>query len=198
MGIDTAKTGNLLYHLTRLDNLDSIIKNGMLPRKCVLDKQIQFGNVANPDIISKRRQLDLDEYTPFHFHPYSAFDVAVKNTYSEHDMIYMCISRKFAQLNGFKILPQHPLSMSECKLYSYEEGLTMIDWDTMMETERYDEYAKHVKMAECLTKEAIAIESFFCLYVESEEIKRKVMQIMHANNVNFPPPNIYIQEIWFR
>jgi len=31
MGIETAKTKNLLYHLTKLSNLDSIIKNGMLP-----------------------------------------------------------------------------------------------------------------------------------------------------------------------
>ena len=35
MGIETAKTGKLLYHLTKLDNLESIIKYGLLPRKKV-------------------------------------------------------------------------------------------------------------------------------------------------------------------
>ena len=37
MGIETAKTGKLLYHLTKLSNLESIIQQGMLPRKYILE-----------------------------------------------------------------------------------------------------------------------------------------------------------------
>lgn len=52
MGIETAKTGKMLYHLTKLDNLESIIENGLLPRKMVIDRKINFGDIANADIIS--------------------------------------------------------------------------------------------------------------------------------------------------
>lgn len=94
MGIEIAKNQNLLYHLTKLSNLKSIINHGMLPRRKVMEQRIQFGDIADAQIISKRQELGLDIYTPFHFHPYSAFDVAVKHTYQNEDMIYMCISRK--------------------------------------------------------------------------------------------------------
>lgn len=197
MGIETAKTGSLLYHLTELDNLDSIIKYGMLPRKTVLEQNIKFENVANMEIISKRKQLNLDKYIPFHFHPYSAFDVAVKHTYYRHDMIYMCITRELAQFYDYKILPKHPLSMDECKLYNYDEGFNRIDWDTMMEKNRTDEYAKHVKMAECLTEESIPIEYFKCIYVQSEEVKERILNILNKNGTNFPPPYINVQSYWF-
>ena len=89
MGIEIAKNQNLLYHLTKLSNLKSIINHGMLPRRKVMEQRIQFGDIADAQIISKRQELGLDIYTPFHFHPYSAFDVAVKHTYQNEDMIYM-------------------------------------------------------------------------------------------------------------
>lgn len=197
MGIETAKTGKLLYHLTKLDNLESIIKYGLLPRKKVIEQKINFGDIANPEIISKRTELGLDAYTPFHFHPYSAFDVAVKHSYQEQDMIYLCFDRALARMNHFKILPLHPLSAEECILYDYDEGFQRIDWGTMMEKNRTDDYAKHVKMAECLTEKTIPINHFKCIYVPSEDVKEKTMYILNENGIDFPPPFINAMGVWF-
>ncbi|MGN0512655.1 MAG: DarT ssDNA thymidine ADP-ribosyltransferase family protein [Lachnospiraceae bacterium] len=197
MGIETAKTGKLLYHLTKLDNLESIIKYGLLPREKVIEQKINFGDIANPEIISKRTELGLDAYTPFHFHPYSAFDVAVKHSYQEQDMIYLCFDRELARMNHFKILPLHPLSAEECILYDYDEGFQRIDWGTMMEKNRIDDYAKHVKMAECLTEKTIPINHFKCIYVPSEDVKEKTIYILNENGVDFPPPFINVMGVWF-
>lgn len=197
MGIETAKNQNLLYHLTKLSNLESIIEYGMLPRRKVREQRIQFGDIADSEIISKRQELGLDIYTPFHFHPYSAFDVAVKHRYADEDMIYLCISRKKAQSEDYKILPKHPLSESECQLYNYDDGFDRIDWDTLQEKNRSDGYAKQVKMAECLTDKVIHIEEFCCIYVKSDMVRNEVIRILKKNGVDFPPPNIYVQELWF-
>lgn len=197
MGIETAKNQNLLYHLTKLSNLESIIEHGMLPRRKVIEQRLQFGDIADAQIISKRQELGLDIYTPFHFHPYSAFDVAVKHTYRNEDMIYLCITRRKAQLDNYKILPKHPLSVSECQLYNYDEGFERIDWETLQEKNRLDGYAKQVKMAECLTEKTIYINEFYCMYVKSDIVRDKVLRILNDNGVDFPPPNIYIQEVWF-
>lgn len=197
MGIETAKTGKLLYHLTKLDNLESIIKYGLLPRKKVIEQKINFGDIANPEIISKRTELGLDAYTPFHFHPYSAFDVAVKHSYQEQDMIYLGFDRELARMNHFKILPLHPLSAEECILYDYDEGFQRIDWGTMMEKNRIDDYAKHVKMAEYLTEKTIPINHFKCIYVPSEDVKEKTIYILNENGVDFPPPFINVMGVWF-
>lgn len=197
MGIETAKNQNLLYHLTKLSNLKSIIDHGMLPRRKVIEQRLGFGDIADAQIISKRQELGLDIYTPFHFHPYSAFDVVVKHKYQNEDMIYLCITRRKAQLDNYKILPKHPLSVSECQLYNYEEGFEKIDWETLQEKNRLDGYAKQVKMAECLTEKTIYINEFYCMYVKSDIIRDKVIRILNDNGVDFPPPNIYIQEVWF-
>ena len=78
MGLENAQTGKLLYHLTEVKNLESIIRVGLVPRKVLVENEVRFEDVANPEIIIKRERLGLDGYIPFHFHPYSAFDMAVK------------------------------------------------------------------------------------------------------------------------
>ena len=198
MGIDRAKDGKLLYHLTFLDNLDSIIEENLLSRRVLNQKSSKFIDAANQEIICKREQLGLDCYIPFHFHPYSAFDVAVKNKFSGDDFIYLCISRVVARKNKFKILPIHPLSAEDkIFLYDYDEGIEKIDWETLMTVGRDDTYTKHVKMAECLTEHRIPIENFHCIYVKSSNVKEIVEKKLRVASVNFPPPYVYIQDCWF-
>lgn len=123
MGLEGVRDKKLLYHLTEVNNMQGIIDQGLFPRKYLLDHNIYFGDVADPQIINEREKLGLDKYTPFHFHPYSAFDVAVKNTYSTKKFVYICIKRALAEFNNFKILIKHPLSQQECVLYNYNEGI---------------------------------------------------------------------------
>lgn len=192
MGIDNVKSGKLIYHLTRLSNLDSILKYGLLPRKYIIDNSIAFGDVANEDIISKRSLLGLDIYTPFHFHPYSSFDVAVKNTYSYEKFMYLCLSRSVAENNQFKILPRHPLNMEECNLMDYSEGFEDIDWDTMQSKGREDDYAKKVKMAECLTDKRIQVKCLQSICVKDEESKEIVENKLKAYGITKSPPYVNI------
>ena len=71
MGLEGVRDKKLLYHLTKVDKMESIIKYGLLPRRYLLKQDMMFGDVADPEIISKRQKLGLDRYIPFHFHPYS-------------------------------------------------------------------------------------------------------------------------------
>lgn len=190
MGIDNAKQGKLIYHLTKLSNLDSILKNGLLPRRYIIDNKIVFEDVADKEIISKRSLLGLDIYTPFHFHPYSSFDVAVKNTYSNEEFIYLCLLRSNAEYNEFKILPRHPLNMEECILMNYSEGFEAIDWDTMQCKGREDDYAKKVKMAECLTELRIPVELFQCIYVKDKKTKKIVENKLKEYGITKKPPYV--------
>jgi hypothetical protein len=137
----------------------------------------------------------LDEYIPFHFHPYSSFDVAVKNTYSE-EFIYICIKRELARDNNFKILPKHPLSINECELLEYDEGFNQIDWETMQTVGVKDEYTKQVKMAECLTDLEIPVDCFQCIYVKNEVSKLLIEGKLAQNGTQFPPPYVSVQN-WF-
>lgn len=194
MAINNIREGKLLYHLTELDNLPSIIKYGLLPRKDA--QKLKFKDVANPEIIEKRSKFGLDNYIPFHFHPYSAFDVAVKSEHCDDNLIYICIKREDARENAFKILPKHPLSIAECALYEYDEGFNKIDWKAMHTPGNEEEYVKHVKMAECITDLIIPVDSFASIYVKDDATKELVESLLNENDIDFPLPYVNIQK-WF-
>ncbi len=197
MGLEGVKEKKLLYHLTKVNNMETIINCGLLPRRYLLEQGMLFGDVADPQIISKREELGLDKYTPFHFHPYSAFDVAVKNTHSAEKFVYICIRRALAEFNNFKILIKHPLSQQECVLYDYIEGINNIDWDTMEKTGTKDEYSRNVKMAECLTDKCIPAELFQCVYVPDKETKLYIEKLFEDKGITEQPPYVNIRPEWF-
>lgn len=197
MGLEGVREKKLLYHLTKADNMETIINDGLLPRRYLLEHDMLFGDVADPQIINKREELNLDKYTPFHFHPYSAFDVAVKNTYTTEKFVYICIRRALAEFNNFKILIKHPLSQQECVLYDYIEGINNIDWDTMEKAGAIDEYSRNVKMAECLTEKCIPAELFQCVYVPDEETKQYIEKLFQNKGITEQPPYVNVQLQWF-
>ncbi|CAM3309750.1 DarT ssDNA thymidine ADP-ribosyltransferase family protein [Filibacter tadaridae] len=193
MAMGNIKEGKLLYHLTRLSNLDSIIEHGLVSRKLVKDNDVQFFDIADQKIITKRTELGLDEFTPFHFHPYSSFDVAVKSTYADEEFIYICIRRGLAKDNNFKILPRHPLNDEEnFQLYDYDEGFEAIDWETMHTLGTEDRYTKNVKMAECLTPLIVPAKLFHCIYVRNEEIRSLVKEKLQSKGITKTPPFVDI------
>lgn len=128
-----------------------------------------FVDIADQSIMEKRVGFDLDDYIPFHFHPYSAFDVFVKNNNPKKEFIYITIMREFAEKKGFKVIPKHPLT-NEFKVYDYLEGFKRIDWVKMEMEQPYNEDVKLTKMAECLTNQKITIEEFSAICVRNNKI----------------------------
>lgn len=52
-----------MHHITHIDNLESILKNGLKSRNELLNN-INFKDTADPEIITKRESLN--NYIPFH------------------------------------------------------------------------------------------------------------------------------------
>ena len=197
MGLENTRNKKLLYHLTELDNMASIIDNGLLSRAMVKEKGLRYNDVADPEIIDRREKLGLDGYIPFHFHPYSAFDVAVKKSRPDDKFVYITIKRELAALAGFKVLVKHPLSQEECELFDYEEGISKIDWDTLEKVGVDDTYSKNVKMAECLSDRPIPAALIQCVYVPDEWTKEYVEQLFWDKGITEQPPYVSVMETFF-
>lgn len=195
MTLENVKEQKLLYHLTKLSNMESIIRDGLVSRESLIKNGVLFEDIADSAIISKRKELGLEKYIPFHFHPYSSFDKAVKSTHPADVFVYVCIKRALAKYKNYKILIKHPLSKSECNLYDYAEGFDKIDWEAMR-AGALDDYSKQVKMAECLTDETIPAELFQCVYVPDERAKTYVQQLFYKYGITEQPPYVNIQK-WF-
>lgn len=169
--------GKLIYHLTKIENLDSILENGLLCRNLVSSDLLNvdfFDDVADPTIIEKRNNLV--DYVPFHFHPYSSFDNAVKYKYGAENFVYITMLRERAKELNFNIIPSHPLSLgSEIEIYNYDEGISCIDWKAM-ETplngldEKRTNYVKQIKMAECLAYGQVSVEDFYFIYCHESKL----------------------------
>lgn len=197
MGLEGVREKKLLYHLTKVNNMETIINYGLLSRRHLLERNMIFEDVADSQIINKRKDLGLDKYTPFHFHPYSAFDLAVKKKYSTEKFVYICIKRALAEFNNFEILIKHPLSQQDCVLYDYIDGMNNIDWDTMETAGAVDEYSRNVKMAECLTDKCIPADLFQCVYVPDEKVKQYIERLFLDKGIMEQPPYVNIQPQWF-
>ncbi len=186
--------GRLLYHLTKLSNLDSIIEHGLISRRVLNDKRTEYDDIADPQIVSKRMKVELDRYIPFHFHPYSSFDVAVKNTYNSDVFIYLCISREFAREHNFLIIPKHPLNLHDVNLLNYDEGFQSIDWNHMEKSSSESAEARLVRMAECLSDKPIPLNCFQSIAVEDDAKKRIIEGKLQKCKGRIPYVNI---QPWF-
>ena len=197
MSIRDRKT---LYHLTKLDNLDNILEYGLISRKLLIDKGLDFEDVADSEIINFRSEMNLEQYVPFHFYPHTPFDWVVQNNNPDSDFIYICISKEIAEYNNFNIIPMHPLSMNPFHIYGYNEGIEAINWDLMNKRDYNDPECKSVFMAECITNLIVPYKVFQSIAVKNSDIKKivedKIRKYKEKNNII---ETIYIDErpSWF-
>jgi hypothetical protein len=164
----------LLYHLTALDNLKSILKNGLQPRSLVED----FEDIAEQDIINFRNEKGISHLIPFHFFPGTPFAGIVQKNNPETEFIYITIHRNLAKETKFKIFPTHPRHMEPLKLYDYEKGFKLINWDLMNKRDYKDYECKEVCMAECVAPfKNIPASAFHSIIVRTEAIKQNIEKL---------------------
>jgi len=161
------REGKLLYHLTAVDNLESILSRGL----CARNNISTFLDVAEPDIIDFRDRNNLNNYVPFHFFAKNPFDGRVQINYPSVEFAYICVNREFAQQNNFLIIPEHPKSMKSFKMYDYNTGMEIIRWEIMERREYTDEVCKHVCMAERVSPKTILPQDFWCVFIKSRKSK---------------------------
>lgn len=196
MGI---RDGKLLYHLTQLENLESIFEHGLISRNKMVNEGLSFKDIADHDIIKFRKENGLNNYVPFHFFVKNPFDGRVQKDYMNENFAYICITRKWARNNDSKIIPTHPIYMGNFELMNYDEGIELIEWDIMDnrgDRDYHNDHIRNVCMAEVVIEGVVSIESIHSINVKSEVDKEYVIQLLDRYNIN---TDIYInvRESWF-
>ncbi|AWH88732.1 DarT ssDNA thymidine ADP-ribosyltransferase family protein [Limnobaculum parvum] len=174
------RTQQFLYHLTDINNLRSIFAEGLKPRSLLHG----FSDVADPEIISSRRTLKLDQYVPFHFFARNPFDGRVSINNKDKIFVLITVHRNYAQVNNWSIIPRHPLSGSHITLLNYDEGMAQIDWNTMNRRAYEDDECKCVCMAECLSPNTVSANHFHSIYVPDSTAERIVLALKQEYNLN--------------
>lgn len=178
------RQGKLIYHQTKLDNLESIVKYGLKSRINLKQENVEFQDVADSQILEGRSKNGLDNYVPFHFHPRTAFDYKIRSNNPNSPFIFLCMYRDIAAKNGAIILPAHPLSNIKPQVYPYNEGINIIDWDTMDKNQNDVGYNSNVRMAECLLKDEVKIQLISMIFANNENDKNKVHDILDKYKIH--------------
>lgn len=154
------KNKRLIYHLTAISNIESILINGLKSRYDLHGGD--FEDIADPNIISYRQENFLDRYVPFHFFAPTPFAGAVQKSYPDDIFVYIAINRTYARNHYFLIIPKHPMSEEEkfnIEVLNYDEGFEKIEWDVMDQRDYLDAHCKQVCLAECLSPVPLDIRS---------------------------------------
>lgn len=186
------KNGKLLYHLTDIKNLGSIFADGLKPRS----ELAGFTDVADPEIIEKRKKLKLEEQVPFHFFGGGPFDGGVQLANKDSQFVLITVRREHAKANNWKIIPSHPLSDEDIELMDYEEGFAAINWAKMNECDYTEQVSKNTCMAECLSPNTVSPERIYSIFVKDKVVEGKVRTLL--NNAGLSPflnanPNMFVK-----
>ncbi|UNK25914.1 DUF4433 domain-containing protein [Serratia plymuthica] len=172
---------SLLYHLTCMDNIESIISTGLRSRASLGEN---FVDVADGEIIQGRGVHTLEQKVPFHFFANNPFDGRVKADHKDKDFCMITVSRNFARDNRWEIIPQHPLAaVNGLRLMDYDSGFAAINWELMNQRDYKNAESKSVCMAECLSPMTVAAENFHAIYVKDEQAKAYIEGLLSAANL---------------
>lgn len=158
-----------IYHLSSLENLESILSNGLLSRSKLKSESYDFCDIADQEILEGRAQNGLDKFVPFHFFSKNPFDGKVQSSRRDEAFFYICVTREKAQSSGYSILPTHPLAKEHPQLFDYENGFQKIDWQRMNTRDYRDQETKLICMAECLSPATVQPHDFDKLIFKTSE-----------------------------
>lgn len=171
---DDIRQKKLIYHLTSLENLPSILANGLLPRAQLNG----FVDVADHEILEDRKRLELENCVPFHLFARNPFDGRVQRDHPDKQFALLAVRREVARSRGWKIIPRHPLAGDDIQLLDYDEGMAAIDWEAMNRRDYADHESKCVCMAECVSPGPVPPTLFQSITVKDGKAEAVVRQYL--------------------
>jgi len=206
------------YHFTHIDNLDSILKNGLLATSEKDRKEITHENIANMDIQSTRSQIaisselqlvrkyevseylfDYHEFVPFYFSERSPMllSLSMLKNIDQERVIYFVIDceKMLKEKESCFFTDQSANRISDLpNLSNYEKDLDRLDWNAICDRRyRLDDQTKHHKMAEFLVHKQVFMRDVVKIITYANDFwPNKVKEIFQENGIT--PPRIIQSE----
>lgn len=115
-----------LWHITHKDNLENILKYGILSRNLVEEKNINFTDIADHNVLQRR---SYENYALLFFTKDTPMLHVVKKKYGG-DIILLMIDPKVMLKEGVKFSDGN-LACYDSVIYENLEDLYKIDWGTV-------------------------------------------------------------------
>ena len=187
---DTRKIKNLfdfreraiegLFHMTALENLDSICKLGLFCREAVFEKNIPFQDISDAGV--QQHRGDIHDHVPLYFNPKNPMLYRLKYK----TLVILEISPMILLEHKFFFTDGNAASEATT-FYSDEqiENLSDFDWLNIFYTKNWNsrEDGKRKSMAEVLIPYQIPMKYIYKIHCKSKQ-EKDILAILEKNNLN--------------
>ncbi len=198
MAIPDKHKDRFIFHFTDIENLDSIIKNGLLCTNKKNEKGIKHKNIANMAIQERRANMDVPvgpggkvhDYVPFYFssiNPMLLKKLNEKNV-DQPLIIYLCVKIERIDREDAVFTNASANTSTPPQFYADPVHLEDLNWD-LIDSRNWSvgtDDEKHKKMAEALILNSVNIDEVDTIVVYNECVRKKVEEVFADNGIKTP------------
>ena len=191
-----------LYYITHIDNLPSILENGILSHEKIEKERVQPVRIYNKDIVSRRRgkntpdQKSLWRYANLYFQARNPMMYRVVHEKGPKDLAVVGVTKEILQTPGVFITDGNAAN-APTQFYFPGDGLKMLgqQWK-IVQNEWWNNLdgSKRKIMAECLVPNNIDPAFINSVYVADEETQVSVSKKVGPRSISvIPEPRMFFQ-----
>lgn len=189
-----------LYYITHIENIPSILSQGILSHRCVEDRGVKYKAIYDAEIVGNRKLKrtpdgrNLWEFANVYFQPRNPMLFRVVHETDPKEIVVLGLQPRVLQTPGSYITNGNAAN-NATDFYNYEDGMKAIMeiWNTISsEWWNSVDGSKRKIMAECLVLGVIPPDLIHSIYVSSHQIADKVRGIISGRGLPvIPEPNMF-------
>jgi O-acetyl-ADP-ribose deacetylase (regulator of RNase III) len=206
MVVPKTKTARELYYIAPVENLESILENGVLSHNKIKGKDIT--KIYEQGIVDRRKNRktsdgkSLWDYANLYFNPRNAMLYKIKCNESLKNIVILGISTEVFNLPHVFITNGNAAA-DETKLFPYSQSsITNIIRETSKEWWYDEDGSKRKVMAETLVPDLIPPKYIISIYVSNPNLQKKIEENMENGKDRIPPiilqPYLFFEDAWTR
>ena len=198
MKIPDKYKGIYFYHFTHIENLESIVKNGLLSTNKKNELGLKHTDVASETIQHRRSEMDVTcspngkvhDYVPFYFTTTNPMLLSLTNhkNIDQPFIIFIAISIEKIVEDGVVFTDASANTNEPPNFYNNPDDLDKLDWDAINKTKwgSSSDDERHKRMAEVLIYEQVPFDWIDSIIVWNESFKNETTKIFKNNGLIIP------------
>lgn len=196
--IPTEYSGRFFFHFTHIENLDSIVKNGLLSTNSKTRLNINHMDVASESIQERRRGIRVScgkkgfvhDYVPFYLCSVNPMFLSLLYSKNIDQMLMVILAIPIERIEKDDVVFSDASANTIIRPNFYDDpnDLTKLPWSSI-DNRKWGtdgDTDRHNRMAEVLIYEKVEIDEIESIIVWNSNVKTKVSQIFEENNISAP------------
>lgn len=186
-----------LYYITHVNNVPSIVQNGILAHRQVLGQKIPFTPIYDTEIVSNRekKRVEADktlwDFANTYFQPRNPMLYRVLREKDKGDIVVIAVQPRVLSIFGAFVTNGNAANF-DTEIFPSAEGQKHIDWK-IIASDWWNSVdgSKRKIMAECLVPNRIPADFIDAVYVATPEVADKVRKMSVHSIPVIPEPNMF-------